>query len=64
MLGDPPLCPRREEGEAAWRLDTPWLELIEDAQARLPVDPYEARTGGPAASDSLLAEDGLMWRRP
>jgi glucose-6-phosphate 1-dehydrogenase len=64
MLGDPTLFTRSDEVEAAWRLYTPVLELIEDAPWRLPVQPYEARTWGPAASDSMLAEDGLGWRRP
>jgi glucose-6-phosphate 1-dehydrogenase len=50
--------------EAAWRLYTPLLALIEEAPWRLPVHPYEARTWGPAAADSLLADDGLSWRRP
>jgi glucose-6-phosphate 1-dehydrogenase len=64
MLGDPTLFTRSDEVEAAWRLYTPLLELIEDAPAQLPVYPYEARTWGPSAADNLLAEDGLMWRRP
>jgi glucose-6-phosphate 1-dehydrogenase len=64
MLGDPTLYTRSDEVEAAWRLYTPLLELIEDAPSQLPVYPYEARTWGPAAADSLLAEDGLAWRRP
>jgi glucose-6-phosphate 1-dehydrogenase len=64
MLGDPTLFTRSDEVEAAWRLYTPVLELIEDAPWRLPVQPYEARTWGPAASDSMLADDGLGWRRP
>ena len=64
MLGDPTLFTRSDEVEAAWRLYTPVLELIEDAPWQLPVQPYEARTWGPAASDSMLAEDGLGWRRP
>ena len=49
--------------EAAWRLYTPLLELIEDGLAA--ADPsYESRTWGPAAADALLARDGLLWRRP
>jgi glucose-6-phosphate 1-dehydrogenase len=64
MLGDPTLFTRSDEVEAAWRLYTPLLELIEDAPWQLPVHPYEARTWGPGASDNLLAEDGLIWRRP
>ncbi|MEB3331932.1 MAG: glucose-6-phosphate dehydrogenase [Synechococcaceae cyanobacterium] len=64
MLGDPTLFTRSDEVEAAWRLYTPLLELIEEQSGRLPVHPYEARTWGPAAADNLLAEDGLIWRRP
>jgi glucose-6-phosphate 1-dehydrogenase len=50
--------------EAAWRLYTPLLELIEDSPWQLPIHPYESRTWGPAAADALLARDGLLWRRP
>ncbi len=64
MLGDPTLFTRGDEVEAAWRLYTPLLELIEDSPWQLPVHPYEARTWGPAASDNMLGRDGLMWRRP
>ena len=64
MLGDPTLFTRADEVEAAWRLYTPLLELIEDSPSLLPVQPYEARTWGPAASDALLSKDGLLWRRP
>ncbi|MEB3303545.1 MAG: glucose-6-phosphate dehydrogenase [Cyanobacteriota bacterium] len=64
MLGDPTLFTRSDEVEAAWRLYTPLLKLIEDSPWQLPVHPYESRTWGPAASDNLLAEDGLIWRRP
>jgi glucose-6-phosphate 1-dehydrogenase len=64
MLGDPTLFTRSDEVEAAWRLYTPLLKLIEESPWQLPVHPYEARTWGPGASDNLLAEDGLIWRRP
>jgi len=64
MLGDPTLFTRSDEVEAAWRLYTPLLELIEDSPWQLPIHPYESGTWGPGASDSLLANDGLMWRRP
>ena len=64
MLGDPTLYTRSDEVEAAWRLYTPLLELIEEAPWQLPVHPYEARTWGPAAADNLLADEGLIWRRP
>ena len=64
MLGDPTLFTRSDEVEAAWRLYTPLLELIEESPWQLPIHPYEAGTWGPAASDNMLAEDGLIWRRP
>ncbi|MFL0781409.1 MAG: glucose-6-phosphate dehydrogenase [Prochlorococcus sp.] len=64
MLSDPTLFTRSDEVEAAWRLYTPLLELIEDSPWQLPIHPYESRTWGPAAADALLARDGLLWRRP
>ena len=64
MLGDPTLFTRSDEVEAAWRLYTPLLELIEDSPWRLPIHSYESRTWGPAAADTLLAQDHLLWRRP
>ena len=64
MLSDPTLFTRSDEVEAAWRLYTPLIELIEQQPWQLPVFPYEARTWGPAAADELMARDGLLWRRP
>ncbi|WP_320664723.1 glucose-6-phosphate dehydrogenase [Prochlorococcus sp. MIT 1223] len=64
MLGDPTLFTRSDEVEAAWRLYTPLLELIEDVPWQLPVHQYESRTWGPAEADALLARDRLLWRRP
>ena len=64
MLGDPTLFTRSDEVEAAWRLYTPLLELIEDSPWQLPIYPYEARTWGPAEADALLSKDELLWRRP
>ncbi len=64
MLGDPTLFTRSDEVEAAWRLYTPLLEMIQDTPWQLPVHNYESRTWGPAAADSLLARDNLLWRRP
>ncbi len=64
MLGDPTLFTRSDEVEAAWRLYTPLLELIENSPWELPIYPYESRTWGPAAADALLAKDELLWRRP
>ncbi len=64
MLGDPTLFTRSDEVEAAWRLYTPLLELIEDVPWQLPIYPYESRTWGPAEADALLAKNSLLWRRP
>jgi hypothetical protein len=64
MLGDPTLFTRSDEVEAAWRLYTPLLELMEDAPWQLPVHPYEAGTWGPSAADNLLADDGLIVAPP
>ncbi len=64
MLGDPTLFTRSDEVEAAWRLYTPLLELIEDSPWQLPIHSYESRTWGPSESDELLARDQLLWRRP
>tara|TARA_Y100001968_G_scaffold63671_2_gene54463 strand:- start:1849 stop:3372 length:1524 start_codon:yes stop_codon:yes gene_type:complete len=64
MLGDPTLFTRSDEVEAAWRLYTPLLELMEDVPWQLPIYKYESRTWGPAEADSLLAKDHLLWRRP
>ncbi len=64
MLGDPTLFTRNDEVEAAWRLYTPVLEIIEDNPALLPIYQYEARTWGPAAADALIGKDNLLWRRP
>ena len=64
MLGDPTLFTRSDEVEAAWRLYTPLLELIEDMPWQLPIYQYESRTWGPAEADALLAKDQLLWRRP
>ena len=38
--------------------------MIEDPASPLPIHSYEAGTWGPSAADNLLADDGLMWRRP
>ncbi len=64
MLGDPTLFTRSDEVEAAWRLYTPLLELINDSPWRLPIYPYESRTWGPAEADALMSKDSLLWRRP
>ncbi len=64
MLGDPTLFTRSDEVEAAWKLYTPLLQIIENNPRDLPIYPYESRTWGPEAADALLAKDHLLWRRP
>ena len=64
MLGDPTLFTRSDEVEAAWKLYTPLIELMENAPWKLPVYKYESMTWGPPESDQLLAKDNIFWRRP
>ena len=64
MLGDPTLFTRSDEVEAAWKLYTPLIELMENAPWKLPVHKYESMTWGPPESDQLLAKDNIFWRRP
>ena len=64
MLGDPTLFTRSDEVEAAWKLYTPLIELMENAPWKLPTYKYESMTWGPPESDQLLAKDNIFWRRP
>ena len=64
MLGDPTLFTRSDEVEAAWRLYTPLIELMENAPWKLPIYKYESKTWGPPEADQLLSKDNIFWRRP
>ena len=64
MLGDPTLFTRSDEVEAAWRLYTPLIELMENSPWKLPIYKYESKTWGPSEADQLLAKDNIFWRRP
>ena len=64
MLGDPTLFTRSDEVEAAWKLYTPLIELMENSPWKLPIYKYESKTWGPPESDQLLAKDNIFWRRP
>ena len=64
MLGDPTLFTRSDEVEAAWKLYTPLIELIDNSPWKLPVFKYESKTWGPPEADQLLAKDNIFWRRP
>ena len=64
MLGDPTLFTRSDEVEAAWKLYTPLIELMENTPWKLPIHKYESRTWGPPESDQLLSKDNIFWRRP
>ena len=64
MLGDPTLFTRSDEVEAAWKLYTPLVELMENAPWKLPIYKYESKTWGPPQSDQLLSKDNIFWRRP
>ncbi|EFQ84109.1 glucose-6-phosphate dehydrogenase [Aeromicrobium marinum DSM 15272] len=61
LLGDPPLFPRHEEVEMAWRILDPVIAHWKD---REDIDTYPAGTWGPPSADEMLAVDGRTWRRP
>ncbi|MGH3319654.1 MAG: glucose-6-phosphate dehydrogenase [Streptosporangiaceae bacterium] len=61
LLGEPPLFPRHEEVELAWRI----LDPIEESWAdHGKPEPYETGTSGPSVADEMIARDGRTWRRP
>jgi len=65
MRVDPHLYTRADEvGSRLAAVHAAAGSLIEDSPWQLPVQPYEGRHLATRAADSLLASDGLMWRRP
>ena len=66
LLGDPPLFPRHEEVELAWKILDPILEhwAAQDAKAKSAPEQYGSGTWGPANADAMLARNGHTWRRP
>ena len=63
MVGDQTLFNRDDQVEEAWRVVSPVLEAWRSASDR-GVMIYEAGTWGPEAADTLVANDGRVWRRP
>jgi len=61
LLGDPPLFPRHEEVELAWRILDP-VEVFWAKQGR--PDPYSAGGWGPASTDEMMRRDRRTWRKP
>jgi glucose-6-phosphate 1-dehydrogenase len=61
MLGDPPLFPRHEEVELAWKILDP-VEEFWATQGR--PDPYPAGGWGPECADDMMRRDGRTWRKP
>jgi glucose-6-phosphate 1-dehydrogenase len=61
LLGDPPLFPRHEEVELAWKILDPVLDFW--AKKGKPEN-YPAGTWGPKSADDLMERDGRTWRRP
>ena len=62
MVGDQTLFNRDDQVEEAWRVVNPILESWYGA--RRTVMTYESGTWGPEAADTLVANDGHVWRRP
>jgi glucose-6-phosphate 1-dehydrogenase len=63
MIGDGTLFIRGDETERSWQLITPILEYW-GTQGRTGMDSYPAGSWGPAASATLLAANGHLWREP
>jgi glucose-6-phosphate 1-dehydrogenase len=63
MLGDQTLFNRDDQVDEAWRVVAPILDTWKSASVP-GVMIYEAGTWGPEAADTLVAQDGRVWRRP
>ena len=61
LLGDPPLFPRHEEVELAWKILDPITNFW---AAKGKPEPYGAGTWGPASAEAMMARDGRTWRIP
>lgn len=61
LLGDPPLFPRHEEVDLAWRILDPILDYWEENGAP---EQYASGGWGPASAYSMIERDGNTWRRP
>jgi glucose-6-phosphate 1-dehydrogenase len=63
MVGEQTLFNRDDQVEEAWRVVMPILDGWKAAPSR-GVAVYEAGTWGPEAADTLVAQDGHVWRHP
>jgi glucose-6-phosphate 1-dehydrogenase len=61
LLGDPPLFPRYEEVELAWKILDP---ITAYWAAKGEPDEYRAGTWGPQSADRMMERDGRTWRIP
>jgi len=61
LLGDPPLFPRHEEVELAWKILDP---IVTYWQTQGAPEQYASGGWGPASSYDMIARDGRTWRRP
>ncbi len=61
LLGDPPLFPRHEEVELAWRILDP---LLTHWARRGRPEQYAPGAWGPRSAHDMLARDGREWRIP
>ncbi len=61
LLGDPPLFPRHEEVELAWRILDPVLHHWE---AKGAPEQYPSGSWGPQSAEAMMARTGRTWRRP
>lgn len=61
LTGNPTLYSRADAIEAGWRKVEPILEAA--ACGKIPLHMYAAGSEGPAAADSMLADNGDAWRK-
>lgn len=62
LRGDSTLFMRSDELEAAWQFVTPILEYWE--KNRVIPEPYRAGSWGPRIADTMLKNEGRVWRTP
>ena len=63
MAGDATLFARRDEVEHAWRFIDEIRKAWHESEDPPPVAEYPAGSWGPKEADSLLEQDGRVWRR-
>jgi glucose-6-phosphate 1-dehydrogenase len=61
LMGDASLFTRSDEIEAAWEIIDP-IQAAWEETSKPPVFDYEPGSWGPQAAESLIQQDGFIWR--